>query len=349
MAAQQLPLGVVIADLNGTRLSDEDRARLAHPQIGGVILFTRNFESVEQIAALCADIRTLRTPELIIAVDHEGGRVQRFRPGFTAIPAMRKLGALWDRDQQAALAMARDCGYVLATELTACGVNLSFTPVLDVDYGESGVIGDRAFHRDPQAIAALAAALQCGLGEGGLATCGKHFPGHGYVRADSHLEVPVDEREYAEIAATDMAPYPPLIAAGLASIMPAHVIYPKVDSHPAGFSRRWIAEILRGDYAFDGLVFSDDLSMEGAKVAGGVVERGQAALAAGCDMVLVCNDLAAADELLAGLHALHVSPVSPKRVALLAKPAPAASRAALEGLPPYVQARKSVNAFAATF
>ena len=347
MAAQQLPLGVVIADVNGTRLTDEDRRRLVHPQIGGVILFTRNFESVEQIAALCAEIRALRTPELIIAVDHEGGRVQRFRPGFTAIPAMRKLGALWDRDQKAALRAAHECGYVLAAELTACGVNLSFTPVLDVDYGESGVIGDRAFHRNPRAIADLALALQRGLEEGGLATCGKHFPGHGFVRADSHLEVPVDEREYAEIAAADMAPYPPLIAAGLASIMPAHVIYPKVDSQPAGFSRRWIAEILRHDYAFDGLVFSDDLSMEGAKVAGGVVQRAQAALEAGCDMVLVCNDLAAADELLAGLGTLHTGPVSSARVSLLKKPAPAATRAALDALPRYVQARTSVNAFAA--
>ncbi|HEY4373327.1 MAG TPA: beta-N-acetylhexosaminidase [Burkholderiales bacterium] len=343
----QLPLGAVIADVAGKALTDEDRKRLVHPQIGGVILFTRNFESVEQVTALCAEIRALREPELIVAVDHEGGRVQRFRPGFTLIPAMRKLGALWDGDAAAARKMAEDCGYVLAAELTACGVTLSFTPVLDVDYGESGVIGDRAFHRDPKAIAELAAALQRGLEEGGLATCGKHFPGHGYVRADSHLEVPVDERSYEEIAATDMAPYPPLIAAGLASVMPAHVIYPKVDNKPAGFSRRWIAEILRRDYKFDGLVFSDDLSMEGAKVAGGVVDRAQAAFDAGCDMVLVCNDLVAADALIAGLEARRTAPVSVRRVALLAKQAPAASRAALETLPRYMQARKAVTEFAA--
>ena len=342
----QLPLGVVIADVAGTRLLDEDRKRLTHPQIGGVILFSRNFASVGQLCALCAELRALRSPELIIAVDHEGGRVQRFRQGFTAIPAMRKLGELWDRDEEAAMAAARECGYVLASELTACGVNLSFTPVLDIDYGESGVIGDRAFHRDPQAITALAAALQRGLGEGGLATCGKHFPGHGFVRADSHLEVPVDEREYSEIAATDMAPYPPLIAAGLASVMPAHVIYPKVDDKPAGFSPRWIKDILRGEYRFGGLVFSDDLSMEGAKVAGGVVQRVQAALAAGCDMVLVCNDLAAADELLGGLAALHTAPVDPARVALLSKPRPADSRAALEALPRYARARAAVVALA---
>jgi len=346
MAAIELPLGVVIADVAGKALTDDDRKRLSHPQIGGVILFTRNYESVEQLCALCAEIRALRSPELIIAVDHEGGRVQRFRNGFTAIPPMRKLGVLWDQDEEAAMKAARECGYVLASELTACGVSLSFTPVLDVDFGESGVIGDRAFHRDPQAIAALAAALQRGLGEGGLATCGKHFPGHGYVRADSHLEVPVDERSYEEIAATDMAPYPPLIAAGLASVMPAHVIYPKVDDKPAGFSPRWINDILRGEYRFNGLVFSDDLSMEGAKVAGSVTERAQAALNAGCDMVLVCNDLPAADELLAGLGALNTPPVNPARVALLSKPVPAASRASLTGLPRYAQASAAVSTLA---
>jgi beta-N-acetylhexosaminidase len=245
---------------------------------------------------------------------------------------MRRLGQLWDRDRAAARQAAAACGYVLAAELSACGVNLSFTPVLDVDYGASAVIGDRAFHHDPQAIAELATALQQGLGEGGLAACGKHFPGHGFIRADSHLEVPVDPRDYASIEATDLRPYRPLIAAGLASVMPAHVIYPEVDDKPAGFSRRWITEILRGEYGFGGLVFSDDLSMEGAKVAGGVVQRAQAALAAGCDMVLVCNDMAAADELLAGLRA---PPVDAARVGLLHKPAAAASRAALATLPRY--------------
>ena len=338
-----LPLGVVIADVAGQTLTADDRARLTHPSIGGVILFSRNFASVEQLVALCAEIRALRTPELIIAVDHEGGRVQRFRQGFTAIPPMRKLGTLWDQDPDAALKAARACGYVLAAELTACGVTLSFTPVLDVDYGESAVIGDRALHSDPEAITALAAALQRGLAEGGLASCGKHFPGHGYIRADSHLEIPVDQRAYAAIAASDMRPYPPLIAAGLASIMPAHVIYPDVDDKPAGFSHRWITGILRGEYRFDGLVFSDDLSMEGAKVAGGVVQRAQAALAAGCDMVLVCNDPASADELLAGLEA---APVSSARVALLKKSAPAASRAALAALPRYQAACATVAAMA---
>jgi beta-N-acetylhexosaminidase len=348
MAQLEMPLGVVIADIAGKTLTEADRKRLTDPQVGGIILFTRNYESLEQLCALCAEIRALRKPELIIAVDHEGGRVQRFRSGFTAIPAMRKLGVLWDKDEEGAMAAARECGYVLASELTACGVTLSFTPVLDVDFGESGVIGDRAFHRDPQAIAALAAALQKGLGEGGLATCGKHFPGHGFVRADSHLEVPVDERTLDEITATDIAPYPPMIAAGLASVMPAHVIYPKVDDKPAGFSRRWIADILRGQYRFNGVVFSDDLSMEGAKVAGNVTERAQAALSAGCDMVLVCNDEAAADELIAGLGALRTAPVNPARVALLSKPAPAASRAALAALPRYVQARTAVESLNAT-
>ncbi len=339
----QLPQGVVIADLAGPRLSDAERARLTHPGVGGVILFSRNFESVDQLAALCGEIRALRSPPVIVAVDHEGGRVQRFRQEFTAIPAMRKLGQLWDRDQRAALEAAADCGYVLASELTACGVTLSFTPVLDVDYGESTVIGDRAFHRDLDAIAALAAALQRGLGEGGLAACGKHFPGHGHVRADSHHEVPVDSRDYAATAGADMLPYRTLIAAGLAAIMPAHVIYPAVDAQPAGFSRRWITDILRGEYGFDGLVFSDDLSMEGAKVAGGVVQRARAALGAGCDMVLVCNDPASADELLAGLKA---PPVAPRRAALLDKLTPAASRAALAALPRYLSACAAVAAIA---
>lgn len=337
----QLPLGVVVADVAGLSLTTAERARLLHPQVGGVILFSRNYASVGQLSALCAEITALRTPRLMIAVDHEGGRVQRFRAGFTAIPPMRRLGELWDRDEDAALQAAFSCGYVLAGELTACGVNLSFTPVLDVDYGESAVIGDRAFHRDPDAITALAAALQRGLGEGGMAACGKHFPGHGYIRADSHLELPVDERDYASIAVADLRPYRPLIAAGLASIMPAHVIYPKVDGQPAGFSHRWITGILRGDFRFDGLVFSDDLSMEGAKAAGGVLARAQAALGAGCDMVLVCNDPAAADELLAGLHA---APVEPRRIGRLFRPAPAATRAALEELPRYRAAHAALAA-----
>ena len=339
-----LPLGAVIADVEGLRLGAVDRTRLMHSQMGGVILFARHYESVAQLCALTAEIRALRGDDFIIAVDHEGGRVQRFREGFTAIPAMRRLGERWDQDEDAALKLAKDCGYVLASELRACGVNLSFTPVLDLDYGESGVIGDRAFHRDAAIVSALAAALQRGLAEGGLASCGKHFPGHGYIRADSHHEVPIDEREYAVIEAADMLPYKQLIAAGLSSVMPAHVIYPMVDAQPAGFSRKWIGEILRGTYRFEGVIFSDDLSMEGASVAGGYDARAEAALAAGCDMVLVCNDPVNADVVLNGLAKRGTAPVAAARLAHLRKAAPAASRDGLAKLPRYQAASRALEA-----
>lgn len=332
---QFLPLGVVIADIDGLSLNAADRRRVLHPQLGGIILFARHFESVAQLCALTAEIRQLRGEEFIIAVDHEGGRVQRFRDGFTVLPAMRKLGQLWDDDEEGALVAARHCGFVLASELRACGVNLSFTPVLDLDYGESGVIGDRAFHRDATVVTALAAALQRGLFEGGLASCGKHFPGHGYIRADSHHEIPVDEREFATIEAHDMAPYRQLIAAGLASVMPAHVIYPAVDNKPAGFSEKWVRDILRGRLHFQGLVFSDDLSMEGASVAGGYTERAEAALTAGCDMVLVCNVPQTADEVLDQLASRNARPVPDHRLAGLRKPAAARSRTVLDAMPRY--------------
>ena len=337
-------LGAVIADVEGLRLGAVDRTRLMHPQMGGVILFARHYESVAQLYALTAEIRALRGEDFIIAVDHEGGRVQRFREGFTAIPPMRRLGELWDKDEEGALRLAKDCGYVLASELRACGVNLSFTPVLDLDYGESGVIGDRAFHRDATIVAALAAALQRGLSAGGLASCGKHFPGHGFIRADSHHEVPIDEREYAAIEAADMLPYKQLIAAGLSSVMPAHVIYPKVDAQPAGFSRKWITDILRGQYRFNGVIFSDDLSMEGAAVAGGYDARAEAALGAGCDMVLVCNDPVNADVVLDGLAERRTAPVAAARLAHLRKAAPAASRDGLAKLPRYQAASTALKA-----
>ena len=338
-----MPLGAVIADVEGLRLGAVDRTRLMHPQMGGVILFARHYESVAQLCALTAEIRVLRGEDFIIAVDHEGGRVQRFREGFKAIPPMRRLGELWDKDEEGALRLAKDCGYVLASELRACGVNLSFTPVLDLDYGESGVIGDRAFHRDATIVAALAAALQRGLSAGGLASCGKHFPGHGFIRADSHHEVPIDEREYAAIEAEDMLPYKQLIAAGLSSVMPAHVIYPKVDAQPAGFSRKWISDILRGSYRFDGVIFSDDLSMEGASLAGGYDARAEAALDAGCDMVLVCNDPVNADVVLDGLAKRGTAPVAAARLAHLRKAAPAASRDGLAKLPRYQAASKALK------
>ena len=297
-----MTLGPVMLDIFGTELSAEESELLRHPLVGGVILFARNFESPQQLIALTQAIHAVRQPPLLIAVDHEGGRVQRFREGFTRIPPMRRLGELWDQHPQSARRLAHQTGYVLAAELRACGVDFSFTPVLDVDYGESRVIGDRAFHRDPQAIAELAHHLMLGLKEAGMGAVGKHFPGHGFVAADSHLDIPVDERDFADLQLFDIEPFRQMTHFGLAAIMPAHVIYPKVDDQPAGFSAKWLKGILRGELGFDGMIFSDDLSMEAAKAGGDVVTRAHAALEAGCDMVLMCNDATAAQELLAGLQ-----------------------------------------------
>ncbi len=290
---RKMSLGPLMIDIAGTSLSDLDRERLCHPLVGGMILFSRNYTDPEQLTRLCADIHALRTPPLPIAVDHEGGRVQRFREGFTVLPAMRRLGEWWDAEPKAALVAARNIGYVLAAELRTRGVDLSFTPVLDLDYGSSGVIGDRAFHRDPHGVIELAGAFIEGLHRAGMMACGKHFPGHGHVAADSHVAIPVDERSLGELA-EDMAPYRYLKLDG---VMPAHVIYPRVDDQPAGFSSRWL-KMLREEFAFDGVIFSDDLSMEGASVAGDIVARAEAAWAAGCDMLLVCNSPDAVGELL---------------------------------------------------
>ncbi|MDO9597485.1 MAG: beta-N-acetylhexosaminidase [Azoarcus sp.] len=287
-------------DVAGTRITDEERERLCDPLVGGVILFARNFTGSDQLAALTAEIRGLRDPALIIAVDHEGGRVQRFRTdGFTRLPAMRTLGQLWEHDHLHALDAARATGYVLAAELLAHGVDLSFTPVLDLDYGVSRAIGNRAFHRDAQVTATLAQALAAGMTEAGMGCVGKHFPGHGYVEADSHHEVPIDTRDFDTLWGEDIAPYRHRLGRQLAGVMPAHVIYPAADPSPepapAGFSAFWLRDVLRQRLGFKGVIFSDDLNMEGAKVAGDIVGRAKAAYAAGCDMLLVCNrpDLAA--------------------------------------------------------
>ena len=291
--------GPVMLGVEGVQLTPGDRNRLADPRAGGVILFARNFESSAQLRTLTASIRALR-PELLIAVDHEGGRVQRFRRDeFTPLAPMRTLGRQWDTDPVAANAAAFECGATIARELRAHGVDFSFAPVLDLDYGASAVIGDRAFHADPVIVADLAGALARGLDAGGAASVGKHFPGHGYVAADSHVDTPVDMRTLDDILRSDIVPFAALIQRGLDAIMPAHVVYPAVDSRPAGFSNVWIGDILRGRLGFDGLVFSDDLEMAGAHSAGDIVARADAAISAGCDVVLLCNDFAAMDDLLA--------------------------------------------------
>jgi beta-N-acetylhexosaminidase len=315
--AKSIPLGPVVCDVVGKELTDDDRRRLLHPLTGGVILFTRNYESPEQLQRLTSEIHALREPALVVSVDHEGGRVQRFRQGFTVLPPMRTLGAAWERNRQQARHLAHEVGFILAAELRAHGVDLSFTPVLDVDYGNSSVIGNRAFHSDPDTVAELAAALVQGLKEGGMGAVGKHFPGHGHVRADSHLELPVDDRSYADIELVDLVPFTRLIRAGLPAVMPAHIVFRHVDNtRPAGFSPVWLKRILREELRFDGLVFSDDLSMEGARTFGGINERVQAALGAGCDMVLVCNDPAAVDTLY-GSFTYAMPPVALMRLARL--------------------------------
>jgi len=278
----------VVLDIAGTTLHADDRRRLQHPLTGGLILFARNWASRAQLTALTAEIKAIR-PDVLICVDHEGGRVQRFRSdGFTHLPPMRVLGELWMRDALAATDAATACGHVLGAELRACGVDLSFTPVLDLDHGGSSVIGDRAFHRDARVATVLAKSLMHGLLLAGMANCGKHFPGHGFVKADSHLALPVDKRSLKAILADDARPYD-WLSTSLASVMPAHVVYPKVDALPAGFSERWLKQILRGDLGFQGAIFSDDLSMEGAKMAGSTLDGALAALNAGCDLVLLCN------------------------------------------------------------
>ncbi len=290
--------GPIMLGVQGLTLTDDDRARLADPRVGGVILFARNFESSAQLHALNDAIHAMR-PELVIGVDQEGGRVQRFRAdGFSVIPAMRSLGHAWDGDPAAANDSAFQHGRTLARELRAHGVDVAFTPVLDLDYGASTVIGDRAFHADPIIVADLAGALLRGLKEGGVAGVGKHFPGHGFVVADSHVATPIDDRPLDTILQYDVVPFAALIQQALPAIMPAHVVYPSVDAQPAGFSRVWISDVLRGRLGFDGLVFSDDLEMVGAHAVGDIVARATAAIDAGCDVVLVCNDFDAMDDLL---------------------------------------------------
>lgn len=286
-----MSLGPVMLDLQGTVLTAEEAEILRHPLVGGVILFTRNYTNLEQLTELVAAIHAVREPHLVIGVDHEGGRVQRFRDGFTRLPAARQLGYLYDRHQQKAKELALHSGWLMASELRSVGVDFSFAPVLDLDYGLCDVIGDRAFHTNAEVVYELCHAYIKGMAEAGMAAVGKHFPGHGHVREDSHVAIPVDERDYNDIYQQDMLPYRKLVNDNLAAIMPAHVVYSKFDSNPAGFSRRWLQDILRKQLQFQGIIFSDDLNMQGASVAGErFSERAAAAVQAGCDVILACNN-----------------------------------------------------------
>jgi beta-N-acetylhexosaminidase len=308
-----MSLGPLMIDIAGTELTREDLQLLAQPLVGSVILFSRNYRDLKQLTALTDAIRAVRTPHLLIAVDHEGGRVQRFREGFTRLPAARALGRRYDEDRREGLALAQSVGWLMASELRAVGVDFSFAPCVDLDHGVSEVIGDRAFHRDPDAVAALAVAYMSGMREAGMAAVAKHFPGHGAVIADSHVALPVDRRSFADLEA-DIRPYRPLIENNVAGVMGAHVVYPATDTLPASLSKQWITGILRGELKFHGCVFADDLSMAGAAAFGGVIERAELAFAAGCDVLPICNDREAVKSVLDHFEQDVASPASQARV-----------------------------------
>ena len=300
-------------DLRGAELQADEREMLLHPLVGGVILFARNYQDPETLISLTSQIHDLRRPALLIAVDHEGGRVQRFHRGFTRLPPSRCFGDLYGQDAERALALVENNGWLLASELLSVGVDFSFTPVLDLDSGISSFLGDRVYHRSPEVVARLAQRLMKGMLNAGMRAVGKHFPGHGNVRGDSHHEVPLDERSYGDILMADLVPFERLINAGLAAIMPAHVIYSRVDDKPAGFSPLWLKQVLRVRLNFQGVIFSDDISMAGAGIAGSYAERAYRALDAGCDMVLVCNNQPEAMALLDELQ-VNADPASQLRL-----------------------------------
>jgi beta-N-acetylhexosaminidase len=308
-----MSLGPVMLDVGGLELEDEDRKRLQHPQVGGVILFSRNYASPAQLKSLIDEIHALRSPRLVIAVDQEGGRVQRFREGFQSLPPMARLGEWYDQNSGSAIKYAESFAWIMASELLHYGVDLSFSPVLDLGNPVSSVIGDRAFHQDPEATTRLANAWIRGMKKAGMEAVGKHFPGHGTVEGDSHHVMPFDRRSFDDIEARDLIPFRRVIATHLSGVMMAHVIYDQVDAMPAGYSNFWIEEILRKQLGFDGIVFSDDLSMSGAESVGGYAERAQASLQAGCDILLVCNNATGADEVLEAL-ADYSNPTSQLRM-----------------------------------
>ena len=295
-------MGPLMTGISGTELAYVERELLRHPCVGGVVLFSRNYRSRGQLRRLCDSIHALKEPPLLVAVDHEGGRVQRFREGFTAVPAAAQFGRVHDRDPELGRRAARTAGWVSAVELRAGGVDFSFAPVLDLRRGVSTMIGDRAFHHDPDVVTVLSRAFLAGMGDAGMVGVGKHFPGHGSVAADSHHALPVDDRPYEDIRRSDLVPFERLAASDLAGMMPAHVVYECLDDRPAGFSGRWIGDVLRGELGFRGSVFSDDLDMAAATTGGDHLARALAALDAGCDMVLVCNDWSGAVEVAQGLN-----------------------------------------------
>jgi beta-N-acetylhexosaminidase len=309
-------LGPVMIDLVGPTLTAREREMLQHPQAGGVILFTRNYVCVEQLERLVDEIHSVRKPRLLVGVDQEGGRVQRLRPGFTRLPALRKLGRIYDRDRHHALELADKAGWLMSVEVGSVGIDFSFAPVLDLDRGLSGVIGDRAFHRDPEAVAELAHAYMIGMRRAGTAAVGKHFPGHGGVKEDSHTDLPVDSRPVADIFAEDMLSFERMIHYGMPGIMPAHVVYTDADSKPAGYSSYWLRDVLRERLGFQGAIFSDDLSMRGAEQVGSYGQRAATALEAGCDMVLVCNNPDGAAAALQHFHS-YEAPASQIRLTRL--------------------------------
>lgn len=313
LLGQAMPLGSIMIDIAGTQLTAIDKDRLMHPLVAGVILFSRNFESVEQLMGLTTDIHQLRHPKLLIGVDHEGGRVQRFKTGFSRLPAMGAIGSYYHQQPEQTLALAEKVGWLMATELLAAGVDFSFAPVVDLDYGDSRVIGDRAFDRDPKVVGLLAAEVMKGMKIAGMVSVAKHFPGHGYIQADSHLEVAVDNRSLDQILQQDVQPFLKLIEQDVGAIMPAHVRYPKVDDRPAGFSDVWLNSILRKKCHFDGAIISDDLSMHAAAEFGDAATRVTAALAAGCDLVLLCNAPESVDLVLSKVD-WQASPLSHSRL-----------------------------------